>query len=263
MLRERRPAPPRSSATRPSCSTTTPRRSAPTTTSATSWSSTRSASRPCSTSTSASSPTAWSSAWAARCRTTWRCACTRPGVRILGTSAGEHRPRRGPPEVQRAARPARHRPAALGARHRRVDGAERSSSSSAASRCWCARATCCRGAAMSVAHEPQRARAHPRRAPSASRPSTRWWSRSSRRTPARSRSTPWPTTASSCSGPSASTSRTPACTAATRRWCCRRRRSTSPRSAACAKIAAAAGARARDHRPVQRAVPGQAQRGAR
>ena len=64
-----------------------------------------------------------------------------------------------------------------------------------------------------------------------SRPSTRSSSRSSRRTRARSRSTPSPTRARSCCGRSASTSRTPACTAATRRWCCRRRRSTSRRSA--------------------------------
>ena len=38
---------------------------------------------------------------------------------ILGTEPREHRPRRGPQEVQRAARRARHRPAALGARDRR------------------------------------------------------------------------------------------------------------------------------------------------
>ncbi len=58
--------------------------------------------------------TASSSAWAARSRTTWRCGWPSAGVPILGTSAGEHRPRRGPREVQRAARRARHRPAAVG-----------------------------------------------------------------------------------------------------------------------------------------------------
>ena len=94
------------------------------------------------------------------------------------------------------------------------------------------------GAAMSVAHETQRARAHPRRAPRPSRPSTRWSSRSSRPTPARSRSTPSPTRARSSSRPSASTSRTPACTRATRRSSCRRRRSTSRPSARVRQIAA-------------------------
>ena len=54
----------------------------------------------------------------------------------------EHRYGRGPAQVQRPARPAGNRPAALGARHRRVRCRARLWSGWAATRCWCARATC-------------------------------------------------------------------------------------------------------------------------
>ena len=66
------------------------------------------------------------------------------GVRILGTSAETIDIAEDRQQVQRAARRARHRPAALGARHRRVRGRAQSWRSWAASRCWCGRATCCR-----------------------------------------------------------------------------------------------------------------------
>ena len=86
-------------------------------------------------------PTASSSAWAARCRTTWRCACTR-GREDPRHQRREHRRGRGPPQVQRAARRARHRSAALGARHRHRRGATDRGRTWAAFRCWCGRATC-------------------------------------------------------------------------------------------------------------------------
>ena len=53
-----------------------------------------------------------------------------------------HRHGRGPAQVQRPARPAGHRPAALGARHHTRPMPSASWSGSAATRCWCARATC-------------------------------------------------------------------------------------------------------------------------
>ena len=54
----------------------------------------------------------------------------------------EHRHGRGSPEVLRAPRRARHRPAALGARRRRRRRRRARRARSAASRCSCARATC-------------------------------------------------------------------------------------------------------------------------
>ena len=159
--------------TRPSWSTTTRRPSAPTTTCATAGLRRDQPRDGRSISTSASSPTASSSAWAARSRTTSRCGLHRAGVKILGTSAGEHRSGRGPQQVQRAARRARHRPAAVGSRDRCHGRRLASSSGSAASRCWCARATSLSGAAMSVAHEPNELRRDPGARARACRPSTR------------------------------------------------------------------------------------------
>ena len=244
-----------------SCSTTTPRRSAPTTTSATGWSSTRSASNGARALRARAARGRGREHGRADPEQPGACGCTAHGVPMLGTSAGEHRSRRGPQQVQRAARRARDRPAAMGARHRRRRGRRRSCERLGGFPVLVRPSYVLSGAAMSVAHEPNELERILARAQATCRPSTRSWSRSSRRTRARSRSTRWPTTARSCSGRSASTSRTPASTAATRRSCCRRRRSTSRRSAGSGEIAAELARALDDHRAVQRAVPRQAQRG--
>ena len=223
----------RRSATRRSCSTTTRRRSAPTTTSATGS---------CFDEISLEIGARPLRARAARRRRRQHGrpdpeqprAAPAPGraCKILGTQRREHRPRRGPQQVQRAARRARHRSAALVARHRRGGRRRRSSSELGGFPVLVRPSYVLSGAAMSVAHEPNELRRILARAKRrlARAPGRRLEVRDARAR--ESRSTPSPTTASWCCGRSASTSRTPACTAATRRWCCRRRRSTSRRSAA-------------------------------
>ena len=134
---------------------------------------------------------AWSSRWAARCRTTSRSRSPQAGVPLLGTSAESIDTRRGPHKFRALLDKlgiAQPRWLAL------TDGRRPRSSStaSAASRSWCARSYVLSGAAMGVAHERARARARfltRRQAHVAA--TTRWWSASSRRTPARSRSTRW------------------------------------------------------------------------
>ena len=133
-------------------------------------------------------------AWAASCRTTSRSGSHRAGVPILGTAADEHRPRRGSrtSSARCSTSSAIDQPRWADADRRSTRRSTLVAASSAASRCWCARATCSRGAAMSVAHEPT---------PSSSaswRAATRVSPRapggdlaSSRRTRARSRSTRW------------------------------------------------------------------------
>jgi hypothetical protein len=120
------------------------------------------------------------------------------------------------------------RPAALGAPDGRLQGPRPLvTATSAASRCWCARATCSR-APRCAWRTSRTSSAHPgpaRQGVSQDHPVV---VSKFEPTPARSRSTPSPTTARSCSGPSASTSRTPASTRATPRSCCRRRLSTVP-----------------------------------
>ena len=136
-----RSGPRRSSGTRPSCSTTTPRRSAPTTTCATA---------------DLRRDQLRDRAGRRRARAAGRgrrqhgrADAEQPGPAAApGRRADprderrEHRPGRGPQEVLRAARRSRHRPAAVGAPHRRRGRGEARGQPGRVSRCSCARATC-------------------------------------------------------------------------------------------------------------------------
>ena len=76
-------------------------------------------------------------------RTTSRCGCTQAGVPILGTTAREHRPRRGPLASSAPCSTSSASTSRAGRTLTDVTDAERSRrAASAASRCSCARATC-------------------------------------------------------------------------------------------------------------------------
>ena len=175
---------------------------------------------------------AWS-AWAARSRTTSRMRLHKPGV-----THPRHQRRQsidtrgGPQQVQRAARRARHRSAALGSTSPTLAERRRRSSQQLGGFPVLVRPSYVLvGAAMSVAHEPQRARAHPgaRQARLARAPGGDLEVRDPRARD-RDRRGGRPRRARAVGDQRAHRERRRAL-AATRRSCCRRRRCTSRPSA--------------------------------
>ena len=154
----------RARATRPSCSTTTRRRSAPTTTSATGCYFDEISLETVLEIYEREQPLRRRGRrWAARSRTTSRCGCTAAGrahPRHVGRRASTRAEDRH--KFCACSTSSASTSRAWAARRRRRRGAERSCSSSAAIPVLVRPCYVLSGAAMSVAHERQRARAHPR-----------------------------------------------------------------------------------------------------